>query len=247
MTRKSKNAAVARPDPSPSEVEAMAGARVRGAAKPVRLRLAYDKTDPACIRAVPEQSDGEGFGAWVKDTWGTRSGDFVNDQMTKLTRVTDELGQKSETVGNSQLAMIAGIGPRNELEGALATQMVAGHELAMIMLAKAAHAPEAGLAERYVTMASKLQRTLTGQIEALVRLRGGGKQTVEVKHVYVNGNAVVGDGNQALFGSDRGGGGAGNQNATQSHEPDPERAAIASLSGKDPARDAVLFTGHEGP
>ena len=96
-------------------------------------------------------------------------------------------------------------------------------------------------------MATNLQRNLTGGVEALSRLRGGGKQTVEVKHVYINGNAVVGDGNQALFGNDRGGGGGGYENVAQCYELDSECTTSASRSGQDAARDAVLLSSHEGP
>jgi len=208
MTRKSKKAVVVRPDPTPSEVEAMALAKDHKAARPARLRMTYSVPNPdkpESISAVPDHSDDAGFGDWLLDAWGTRSGDFVNDQMSKIARVTDKDLRKSETSGNAQLALIAGIAPRNELEGVLATQIAGTHELSMLLLAHAANASDVGIMERYVTMATKLQRNLTSGVEALSRLRGGGKQTVEVKHVYINGNAVVGDGNQALFGNDRGG------------------------------------------
>jgi hypothetical protein len=246
MTRKSKKAVVVRPDPTPSEVEAMALAKERNAARPARLQIASDRSDPARVIMGPDHCDDAGFAAWVRDVFGTRSNDFAGDQMSKIARVSDGLGFKSDRMANAQLAMIAGIGPRNELESALAAQLVAAHDLGMGMMAKAANAPDVGIAERYVTMATKLQRTFAGSVEALSRLRGGGKQTVEVKHVYVNGNAVVGDGNQALFGPDPGGG-VGYQNGAQSRESGSEASTIASLSGQDAARDALLLTGHEGP
>ncbi len=48
------------------------------------------------------------------------------------------------------------------------------------------------------SLATKLLRTYTAQIDALARLRRGGEQRVIVQHVYVNegGQAIVGNVNQ---------------------------------------------------
>jgi uncharacterized protein (DUF305 family) len=73
----------------------------------------------------------------------------------------------------------------------LAVQMVAAHETAMEMLRRAKQAestPEFG------SLAVKLLRTYTAQVEALARLRRGGEQRVIIQHVNVNegGQAIVG-------------------------------------------------------
>ena len=52
--------------------------------------------------------------------------------------------------------------------------------------------PQQDAAERAL---NKLARTFVAQVEALVRCRGGGRQTVRVEHVTVNegGQAIVGN------------------------------------------------------
>ena len=52
----------------------------------------------------------------------------------------------------------------------------------------------------YTNMATKVSRTEATHIDTLGKLRFGVKQTHEVRYAYVNGNAVVGDGAQAVFG-----------------------------------------------
>jgi hypothetical protein len=91
--------------------------------------------------------------------------------------------------------LLAGIGPSNELEGMLACQMVAVHNLAMMFLARAAQKDQTSdVIDRNVNRATKLTRTFTSQIEALARHRGKGQQKITVEHVHVEsgGQAIVG-------------------------------------------------------
>jgi hypothetical protein len=96
---------------------------------------------------------------------------------------------------NLLVAAVAGIGPRDQLEGLLAIQMVATHNVAMEMLRRALLSDQTIDGVNFgIHRATQLLRTYTAQVETLVRYRGGGKQTVTVEHVHVNagGQAVVG-------------------------------------------------------
>jgi hypothetical protein len=93
------------------------------------------------------------------------------------------------------LSGLIGIGPRDELEGMLAAQLIASHAAAMECYRRAMH-PEQTFAGRSenLTQANKLSRTSTILLEALNRHRGKGQQKVTVEHVNVHagGQAIVG-------------------------------------------------------
>jgi hypothetical protein len=76
----------------------------------------------------------------------------------------------------------------------LAVQMVATYETAMDMLIRAKQADLMPTLQECGSLAVKLLRTYTAQVEALVRLRRGGEQRVIVQHVNVKegGQAIVG-------------------------------------------------------
>ena len=95
---------------------------------------------------------------------------------------------------NAALAAIDGIRPADEIEAMLAVQMVATHETAMDMLMRAKQADLTSTLQECGSLAVKLLRTYTAQVEAFARLRRGGEQRVIVQHVNVNegGKAIVG-------------------------------------------------------
>ena len=108
-----------------------------------------------------------------------------------LTR--DEYGEHR---AHAALAMMEEIGPRDGLEGMLAAQMIAIHNLALECARRAA-LPNQTLdsMSAEVSRVAKLTRTFTAQMEALQRYRTGGRQKIVVQHVNVEsgGQAVVGD------------------------------------------------------
>ena len=95
---------------------------------------------------------------------------------------------------NDALAAVTGIGARDEMEGMLATQMVATHFAAINALRRFKGAETIHQQDSNGNLAVKLLRTFALQIEALQRYRGKGKQKVTVEHVHVNtgGQAIVG-------------------------------------------------------
>jgi hypothetical protein len=95
---------------------------------------------------------------------------------------------------NDALAAAAGIGARDEIEGMLATQMVATHVASVKALRQLKGSETIVQQSSNGNLAVKLLRTFTMQLEALQRYRGKGQQKVTVEHVHVNagGQAVVG-------------------------------------------------------
>ena len=118
-----------------------------------------------------------------------------------LRRVARSAGQRrctgktlDERGTNFMLAMMRGIGPRDEVEAMMAAQMAAVHMATMTFARRLAHVddiPQQDSAERAF---NKLARTFAVQVEALKRYRTGGEQKVTVQHVTVNegGQAIVG-------------------------------------------------------
>jgi hypothetical protein len=95
----------------------------------------------------------------------------------------------------SALSTIDGIGPKDELEGLLAVQMIAVHNLAMQCLAGASHNRTTETLDANISRATKLLRTFTMQMEAFGRHRG------KISHQTVVGSVNVNQGGQAIVGS----------------------------------------------
>jgi hypothetical protein len=110
------------------------------------------------------------------------------------------------------VSAMAGLGPKDEMEGMLSVQMVALHNAAMDCFRRAMISEQtfAGR-QQNLNFANKLSRTYALHMEALDKHRGKGQQTVRVEHVTVNA------GGQAIVGNVRGGGGAAQKSEEQPH------------------------------
>ena len=75
---------------------------------------------------------------------------------------------------NQALAAVTGIGARDEIEGMLATQMVATHVASMTVLRRMKGSERITQQDSNGNLAVKLLRTYAAQIEALQRYRGKG-------------------------------------------------------------------------
>ena len=106
------------------------------------------------------------------------------------------------SVFNYTITLLHGIGPRNELEGMLAVQIVGIHNLMMLTMRRVAHSQLTERTNEYVNQMSKLARAFNDLVECLNRYRGKGQQKMTVEHVHVNkgGQAIVGN-----VGRDQGG------------------------------------------
>jgi hypothetical protein len=153
--------------------------------------------------------------------------------------VRDETGERypSELELNAALNIVSGVRPRNEMEAALAAQMVAIHFMTMKVSGQALG--QNWIDPRSTAIAGKLARTFAMQCDTLARLRGRvGKQTIKVRyerhdhrHVHVEeGGAQNGTRAQAsTCGTDG--------NAALEYQPS------AALQGQDTAGDTVPGSG----
>ena len=95
------------------------------------------------------------------------------------------------------LALTRGIAPRDALEGMLAMQMVATHNVAMEMLRRMLISEQpADIVNRLSNQASKLLRVFCEQVDTLNTYRGKTteqKMTVEHVNVHEGGQAIVGN------------------------------------------------------
>ena len=124
--------------------------------------------DGTTVRLSPCHSDATGYGNQLSDAFGTRSEQFVNAQLHDLiTRATNNDGSIDGVRVNSMLATIDGIRPRNELETTLAVQIALTHDLSARLMQRAAPTQGLDAFNANVNAATKLQRTLVLQIEAL--------------------------------------------------------------------------------
>ena len=97
----------------------------------------------------------------------------------------------SEKDINEALAMVHGIGARDEVEGMLAVQMVGTHYAATRALRRL---KGSGMRDNDGNIATKFLRTFAAQIGALQRYRGKGQQKMTIEHVHIHkgGQAIVG-------------------------------------------------------
>jgi hypothetical protein len=153
-----------------------------------------NKTKPVAVVA----NDTDGQKGTLKKFGGSRSDDW-NDIITRQT--VEALWLKhsdSETIDkqiSAALAALIGIGPKDELEGMMAAQLIAAHNAAMDCYRRAMIGEQTFEGRREnLAQANKLSRTFATLLEALNRHRGKGQQRVTVEHVHVHsdGQAVVG-------------------------------------------------------
>jgi hypothetical protein len=128
--------------------------------------------------------------------FGTNNADSIDALVQQVFAVAGAVNGKHD-VQNMKYALstINGIGPKDELEGLLAVQMMGVHSLAVECLRLASlkgQTPE-GM-DANINRATKLLRTFTTQMEALNRHRGKLGQSMVVGNVNVNegGQAIVG-------------------------------------------------------
>ncbi|WEK50975.1 MAG: hypothetical protein P0Y66_02545 [Candidatus Kaistia colombiensis] len=192
--------------PAPAKPEA--GQRTRKAIqKAAALQIDRHQPITVTVEAQPDRpsaigsphNDTNGFIVHLNETFGSASHDFAWRQLCLL-RTSGNATDTEET--NAALGFIGGIQPNDEIEAALAVQMLGTHEASVRLLATAMNAGHIDAQERYINMATKMQRTFTAQVEAMKRYRSSGEQTIRVQHQ----NVTVQEGGQAVIGDVHGGG-----------------------------------------
>jgi hypothetical protein len=131
--------------------------------------------------------------------FGTKHPEMATALMQHCLKVLKATEASDDHPGNDErlfmITVVAEIKPRDAVERMLAVQMAATH-VALIRsgrwLANAEHVEQV---KAHYSGYTKLTRTFAAQVEALRKHRNGGKQTVTVQHVNVEGGgqAIVGD------------------------------------------------------
>jgi hypothetical protein len=134
----------------------------------------------------------------LKDIGGSRSdhwNNLVANQVTQALWITNSDPEARDRQLSATIAALIGIGPKDELEGMMAAQLLAAHHAAMECYRRAMIGEQTYEGHREnLSQANKLSRTFATLLEALNRHRGKGQQKVTVEHVHVHsgGQAVVG-------------------------------------------------------
>src|SRR5260370_29404870 len=134
----------------------------------------------------------------LKEIGGSRSDHWnnilTNQAISALWLKHSDL-ETREKQFSAVIAALIGIGPKDELEGMMAAQLIAAHNAAMECYRRAMHGEQTFEGRREnLAQANKLARTYATLLEALNRHRRKGQQKVTVEHVPVHsgGQAVVG-------------------------------------------------------
>src|SRR5262245_25511578 len=141
----------------------------------------------------PEDQKGrlQPLGGSKSDRWNN----ILANQAVNALWIKQSDAETREIQFSATLAALLGIGPRDELEGMMAAQLIAAHNAAMECYRRAMLDDQTFEGRREnLSQANKLSRTYATLLEALNRHRSKGQQKVTVEHVHVHsgGQAVVG-------------------------------------------------------
>lgn len=197
-----------------------------------------NETKPSTL-VVNEPEDLKGT---LKDIGGSRS-DHWNNILANQTVQALWLKHSDPVTRDKQysatVAALAGIGPKDELEGMMAAQLIAAHNAAMECYRRAMIGEQTFEGRREnLAQANKLSRTYAALLEALNRHRGKGQQKVTVEHVHVHpgGKAVVG---MVATRSGQPGGGDASKIEERPYAKQIAHAPEPALPRPDAGRDAV--------
>lgn len=130
--------------------------------------------------------------ATLEAAFGSDVGEFIGYGLSTLLAITGGTGKENLTQEvNQALALLTAIEPRDELEAALAIQMVATHHLTLASMHRFQSADTIERRKLHGELTTKFSRTFTAQLEALGKHRRGGEQVVRHVHVNEGGQAVI--------------------------------------------------------
>ena len=178
--------------PSERETAFIDSARASHLLRPIRAEIQKRETQEVGALAIgPRHCDEQGGSYTLVDAFATTSEPFTSQNLIQLAEISVSDGAVRDDAVNAKLALLGAIAPQNELEAALALQMISTHDLSMLMLLRAKNASHLEGMREYGNLATKLTRTFTAQMKALSEWRRGGEQVVRHIHVYEGGQAVV--------------------------------------------------------
>jgi hypothetical protein len=156
------------------------------------------KTDKETKPSTVVANDPDDLKGILKNIGGSRSDHWNNtlaNQAVQALWLKHSDPATRDKQYSATVAALVGIGPKDELEGMMAAQLIAAHNAAMECYRRAMIGEQTFEGRREnLAQANKLSRTYATLLEALNRHRGKGQQKVTVEHVHVHagGQAVVG-------------------------------------------------------
>jgi hypothetical protein len=178
----------------------------------MKAKVTPDKPEDLLSDADDRTGELKQFGGSISDAWNHAIAASVAQTMW----CKDADRQAIYNLQTALLAGLQGIEPKSEIEGMLASQLLASHYAAMECYRRAMIPKQTFEGRREnLNQANKLSRTHTMLLDALNRHRGKGQQKVTVEHVHVHkgGQAIVGNVTHP-------GGGATSKTQERSHEPE---------------------------
>ena len=189
-------------------------------------------TDKIAIPAVTEHTSASKKDGNLQLFGGSKRDKFNRVLINQTLRcglhiVSDENDQ--ENVRSAILTAMAGIAPKDEVEGMFAAQLIGLHNAAMECLRRGIHPEQTLEGQREnLNLANKLTRSYVSSVEALNRYRGKGQQKVTVEHVHVHagGQAIVGNITHPK-------GGGSKKQEEQPHAKQIDHAPVQEMSSPD--------------
>lgn len=201
------------------------------------------KSAKEAMPATVVANDPDDLKGTLKNIGGSRS-DHWNNILANQTVQALWLKHSDPATRDKQysatVAALVGIGPKDELEGMMAAQLIAAHNAAMECYRRAMIGEQTFEGRREnLAQANKLSRTYATLLEALNRHRGNAQQKVTVEHVHVHsgGQAVVGVVEQA-------GGGDRTKSEDQPHAKPIAHAPEPAMRRADEGREPVPVGGN---
>jgi hypothetical protein len=161
--------------------------------KPHRL-VSVKPPDPKVQTQDPEQQLAEKKRI-VRKVTGTRSDNAASRLIFQIQQAHVWPRVNEDAALQAALFAIAEIRPQSAIEGMLSAQMIAVHDMSLLLMARAIEEQYPEAIERNLILSNRCMRVFLEQVEALQRLQGKtGQQKVVVEHVQVNegGRAVIG-------------------------------------------------------
>jgi hypothetical protein len=188
-------------------------------------------------------TDPESFAGTLSNLGGSKS-DHWNNILVGQTIQTLAIKHSDPGTRDRQykatVSALIGIGPKDEIEGMIAAQLIAAYNATMecYRLAMLGEQTFEGRRES-LSQANKLSRTYAVLLEALNHHRGKGQQKVTVEHVHVHA------GGQAVVGTvETPGGGDRPKSEDQPHAKQVAHAPQPSLWGTDKERKQMPVASH---
>ena len=148
---------------------------------------------PNRVEIGPPHDDREGWALALGAALGVDSPGAASILMASASAIMGELGINSQDDADAHmeremkaLEFVSAIRPQTTLEATLAVQMLGAHEASMLMMRGVHKAKTVQQQADYARLMNQSMRTFTAQVDALTKLRTGGKQQMEVRYVYVD-------------------------------------------------------------